>query len=82
MIQTNSSLKHHVQQLESALAERETGLEDMESQMETIREESENKEREYVIKIQQLEEEQTAEKEAQRELRKQVSCPLVISLCV
>ncbi|XP_056003111.1 golgin subfamily A member 3-like isoform X2 [Ostrea edulis] len=72
LIQTNSSLKHHVQQLESALAERETGLEDMESQMETIREESENKEREYVIKIQQLEEEQTAEKEAQRELRKQI----------
>jgi hypothetical protein len=55
------------------MAEKETSLEDMESQMETIREESENKEREYVIKIQQLEEEQTAEKEAQRELRKQVS---------
>ncbi|XP_061163619.1 golgin subfamily A member 3-like [Saccostrea echinata] len=72
LIQTNSSLKSHVQQLESTLAEKETSIEEMDSQMESNRKESEEKEREYVTKIQQLEEEQTTEKEAQRELRKQI----------
>lgn len=73
LIQTNSSLKNHVQQLEGSLAEKETSLEDVESEMESLKRESGEKEREYVVKIQQLEEEQTTEKDAQRELRKQVS---------
>lgn len=72
LIQTNSSLKSHVQQLEGSLAEKETSLEDVESEMESLKRESGEKEREYVVKIQQLEEEQTTEKDAQRELRKQI----------
>lgn len=72
LIQTNSSLKNHVQQLEGSLAEKETSLEDVESEMESLKKESGEKEREYVVKIQQLEEEQTTEKDAQRELRKQI----------
>lgn len=72
LIQTNSSLKSHVQQLEGSLAEKETSLEDVESEMESLKRESREKEREYEVKIQQLEEEQTTEKDAQRELRKQI----------
>lgn len=72
LIQTNSSLKNHVQQLEGSLAEKETSLEDVESEMDSLKRESGEKEREYVVKIQQLEEEQTTEKDAQRELRKQI----------
>lgn len=55
------------------MAEKETSLEDVESEMESLKRESGEKEREYVVKIQQLEEEQMTEKDAQRELRKQVS---------
>ena len=73
LIQTNSSLKSHVHQLEGTLADKESSLEDLGAEIQSLQRDLGEKEREYTVQIQQLEEEQKTEKEAQRDLRKQVS---------
>lgn len=55
------------------MADKESSLEDLGAEIQSLQRDLGEKEREYTVQIQQLEEEQKAEKEAQRELRKQVS---------
>lgn len=55
------------------MADKESSLEDLGAEIQSLQRDLGEKEREYTVQIQQLDEEQKAEKEAQRELRKQVS---------
>jgi chromosome segregation ATPase len=72
-MQTNSSLKQHVSQIEEALARRESSLVDVQTHMEGLVREWQEGEEDYNKRIHNLEEVLQQEKDGQRELRKQVN---------
>lgn len=72
-MQTNSSLKQHVSQLEEALAGREMTLVEIQTNMQGLIHDKEKDEQTYIKRIQSIEESLQQEKDSQRELRKNVS---------
>lgn len=78
-MQSNTTLKQHVSQLEEALASRESTLVDMQAQWAQNLREKELESRDNIKRIQVLEESLQKEKDGQREIRKQVICYNVIS---
>ncbi|KAL5016879.1 hypothetical protein ScPMuIL_006468 [Solemya velum] len=72
IMQSNANLKEHVSNLEDALAGRESTLTEFQTQLQTAIHESEQKEEEYLRRIQSLEEAMQKDKASQRDLRKQI----------
>ena len=71
-MQSNSTLKQHVSQLEEALAGRESTLVDMQTQMTQALKEKELEAHQNIKRVQTLEEGLQKEKDGQREMKKQV----------
>ena len=72
LMQSNSTLKQHVSQLEEALAGRESTLVDMQTQMTQALKERELEAHQSIKRVQTLEEGLQKEKDGQREMKKQV----------
>ncbi|XP_071179414.1 golgin subfamily A member 3-like isoform X2 [Mytilus edulis] len=72
LMQTNSSLKQHVSQLEEALARRESSLVDVQTHMEGLVRQWQDGEEDYNKRILSLEGVLQQEKDGQRDLRKQI----------
>ena len=70
---SNTALKKHVSELEEALARRESSLVEIQTHFSDNVKERETEERDYIKRIQELEDTLIQEKANQRELRKQVS---------
>lgn len=70
--QSNTALKKHVSELEEALARRESSLVEIQTHFSDNVKEREADERDYVKRIQELEDLLMQEKSNQRELRKQI----------
>lgn len=71
-MQSNTTLKQHVAQLEEALASRESTLVDMQTQWQEAARAHEQEASTNLKRVQTLEESLQKEKDGQREIRKQV----------
>ncbi|XP_041350253.1 golgin subfamily A member 3-like [Gigantopelta aegis] len=72
LVQNNSALKHHVGQVEEALARRESSLVELHTRLQETVSSAEQREQDYIARIQGIEETLHREKASQRDLRKQI----------